>query len=308
MKKLIKISLLILSWNYSTAQLSKSSIDTLNDVNESLSTLIGSTRFNNYVKYKFEFSNTTDAVKLFSLTYDSKTNEKVDQYNVASFKLSEIDPNAVVIRAYNSKEIMLQIIAKNNSLSVNSIFIRDGKELGNSMLDRASISSYDSKMYKVQLERLRNSISYVVRVAQTEPNRKYQTDTSNLKTILQKNGDNTTTVDLSKLNKNKGHFVFGVMENSPVFLDSKTTKETEVNARNYLIGKAKEQNYNGKGKVFVEFVIDESGKVKDIQVLKGINSELDDLSVRIIKQMPTWIPGKVNGKNVSTKFSTNIEF
>lgn len=54
-----------------------------------------------------------------------------------------------------------------------------------------------------------------------------------------------------------------------------------------------------KGKVFVEFVIDSTGSVRDetVRVLKGIGHGCDEEAVRLVKESPDWIPGRISKRN-----------
>lgn len=67
-------------------------------------------------------------------------------------------------------------------------------------------------------------------------------------------------------------------------------------------------NQGIQGRVLVDFVIDEEGKVRDVKVLKGADPLLDEEAVRIISGSPKWKPGKVLGKKVSSEMSLYIEF
>jgi len=35
---------------------------------------------------------------------------------------------------------------------------------------------------------------------------------------------------------------------------------------------------------------------------------LDEEALRVIRKMPTWVPGKINGKAVKTKFTLPVKF
>ena len=63
-----------------------------------------------------------------------------------------------------------------------------------------------------------------------------------------------------------------------------------------------------QGRVLVDFVIDESGKVTDVKVLKGVDPLLDDEAVRVISASPAWKPGMVQGKKVKAEISLYVEF
>ena len=63
-----------------------------------------------------------------------------------------------------------------------------------------------------------------------------------------------------------------------------------------------------QGRVLVDFIIGEDGKIRDVKVLKGADPLLDEEAVRIISASPAWKPGKVMGKKVSSEMSLYVEF
>jgi periplasmic protein TonB len=62
------------------------------------------------------------------------------------------------------------------------------------------------------------------------------------------------------------------------------------------------------GKVFVQFIISEAGKVTNPKVLKSANPLLDAEAVRVVGTMPDWTPGKNKGKAVKVAFTLPIMF
>jgi len=63
-----------------------------------------------------------------------------------------------------------------------------------------------------------------------------------------------------------------------------------------------------QGRVLVEFVIDEKGKVCEVVAKKGPDQRLEDEAVRIISASPDWKPGVYRGKKVRTRLSLYVEF
>lgn len=63
-----------------------------------------------------------------------------------------------------------------------------------------------------------------------------------------------------------------------------------------------------EGKVFVRFIVDGSGKVKESQVLRGIGGGCDEEALRVVNKMPAWKPGKQRGKPVNVQFTIPIHF
>ena len=69
-------------------------------------------------------------------------------------------------------------------------------------------------------------------------------------------------------------------------------------AREYLI----------QGKVFVQFVVDKSGKLHDARVIQGIGGGCDEAALEAVKKRTKWMPGKVRGKDVSQEMVLPITF
>lgn len=65
---------------------------------------------------------------------------------------------------------------------------------------------------------------------------------------------------------------------------------------------------NISGKVFVQFIIDKTGKVIDVTVPRGVDKSLDKEAVRVVKSMPNWKPGMKDGVPVKVKYTIPIVF
>lgn len=66
--------------------------------------------------------------------------------------------------------------------------------------------------------------------------------------------------------------------------------------------------YNTQGKVYVRFVVKKNGEVGNIRIIKSVNLPLDQECVRILTNMPKWIPGKYNDKPVNSYFTLPVVF
>lgn len=62
------------------------------------------------------------------------------------------------------------------------------------------------------------------------------------------------------------------------------------------------------GKVYVSFVVDENGKVKDAKIARGVDPMLDKESLRVVNDLKTWVPGKEKGKAVKVVYTVPINF
>lgn len=65
---------------------------------------------------------------------------------------------------------------------------------------------------------------------------------------------------------------------------------------------------NEFGQVFVSFMVDVDGSIKDVKVVKGVSPSLDAEALRVVASMPKWTPAKTDGKAVKSSFSLPIVF
>lgn len=63
-----------------------------------------------------------------------------------------------------------------------------------------------------------------------------------------------------------------------------------------------------QGRVRVDFIIDEKGRVTNVKAVKSSHPLLEEEALRVIKASPDWKPGKVRGKKVKSEISLNVEF
>jgi TonB family protein len=63
-----------------------------------------------------------------------------------------------------------------------------------------------------------------------------------------------------------------------------------------------------EGKVFVQFVVRTDGRISDVTVTKGIGAGCDEEAIRLIQTMPTWAPGKQNGRAVNVSYTVPVTF
>lgn len=65
---------------------------------------------------------------------------------------------------------------------------------------------------------------------------------------------------------------------------------------------------NIQGRVVVKFVVKKDGSVGEVQVLRSKDPDLDKEAVRVVRTLPKFIPGKMNGQAVSVWFTLPINF
>tara|TARA_B100001758_G_C18367454_1_gene589353 strand:+ start:517 stop:1170 length:654 start_codon:yes stop_codon:yes gene_type:complete len=99
---------------------------------------------------------------------------------------------------------------------------------------------------------------------------------------------------------------FMVVENMPEFPggDLGLMKYIQKNVKYPPIAK----EYNITGKVYVSFIVDKSGNVTNVKIVRGVDKNLDAEAVRVVKSLPKYKPGKQRGKAVRVMFTIPINF
>ncbi len=63
-----------------------------------------------------------------------------------------------------------------------------------------------------------------------------------------------------------------------------------------------------EGVVYLNFVVNEAGRITDINILKGIGGGCDEEAIRVLQNMPLWKPGMQGGRNVKVQFNMPLRF
>lgn len=62
------------------------------------------------------------------------------------------------------------------------------------------------------------------------------------------------------------------------------------------------------GTVYVAFVVDKDGSIRDVELVRGIGGGCDEEAIRVITMMPRWTPGTQKGKAVAVRYTLPIAF
>lgn len=101
-------------------------------------------------------------------------------------------------------------------------------------------------------------------------------------------------------------FIYDVVEQMPEFPGGKLgLKKYIVDNLNYP---KRVKKAGIEGKVYTECIIEKDGEVTNEKVFTGISNKLENEALKVIENMPNWIPGKHKGKSVRVKVTIPIEF
>ncbi|MCQ2193014.1 MAG: TonB family protein [Paludibacteraceae bacterium] len=63
-----------------------------------------------------------------------------------------------------------------------------------------------------------------------------------------------------------------------------------------------------QGTVFLIITVNKDGSITDIEIVRPVDPAIDIEAVRLVKGMPNWVPGKIQGKPVRSKYTLPIKF
>ena len=65
---------------------------------------------------------------------------------------------------------------------------------------------------------------------------------------------------------------------------------------------------NVQGRVVVQFVVDKTGRVGEVKVVRSVDRDLDKEAVRVCTSLPKFTPGRQNGQAVSVWYTLPVTF
>ncbi len=100
--------------------------------------------------------------------------------------------------------------------------------------------------------------------------------------------------------------VFDVVEQKPQFPGGDAALLKYV--ADHIRYPAMAQENNVHGRVVVQFVVTKTGAVGEVKVVRGKDPDLDKEAVRVVKTLPKFVPGKMNGHAVNVWYTLPIQF
>ena len=63
-----------------------------------------------------------------------------------------------------------------------------------------------------------------------------------------------------------------------------------------------------QGRVILQFVVEKTGKIGEVKVVRSVDKDLDKEAVRLVKTLPEFFPGRQNGQAVSVWYTLPVTF
>ena len=137
-----------------------------------------------------------------------------------------------------------------------------------------------------------------------------QTETAFGQTDFDKGTDDLNVVREHKdeivVEEKKEEKVFTAVEQMPQFPGGEAELMKYISNNIKYPTMAMENNIQGR--VVVQFVVTSTGKIGEVKVVRSKDPDLDKEAVRVVKSLPNFIPGKMNGQAVNVWYTLPITF
>jgi protein TonB len=102
--------------------------------------------------------------------------------------------------------------------------------------------------------------------------------------------------------------IFTVVEQMPEFPGGEAALYKYLNSN--IKYPQMEADAHIQGTVYLTFVVDKDGNIKDVKPLRGVagGPNLEKEAMRVVKSMPSWKSGKQNGRPVSVQYNLPVRF
>ena len=121
------------------------------------------------------------------------------------------------------------------------------------------------------------------------------------------------TIDIRDLNINSTiagdgkEEIYTIVEQNPEFPGGMA--EFYEFLRNKLVYPPPAREAGAEGTATIKFVVNKDGSIGGVTVARSSGYKLlDDEAVRVVRMMPKWVAGKINGKSVSSWFQIPVRF
>ena len=100
---------------------------------------------------------------------------------------------------------------------------------------------------------------------------------------------------------------FAIVEQKPTFQGKDPNHFTKWVFSKIVYPEIAKEN-GVQGRVTLQFTIDTDGSIRNVKVLRGVDSSLDKEAVRVVSSSPKWSPGMQRNKPVRVKYTFPVVF
>ena len=123
---------------------------------------------------------------------------------------------------------------------------------------------------------------------------------------LNKNGVRTTAQQRKVMPIDPNEQIFTIVDKMPEFPTGEEGLGRFISEFIQYPVRAKQEGVQGR--ILCAFIVRKDGTISNLEVINGIDNELDNEALRVLSTMPKWTPGQNDNKTVSVKCILPIDF
>lgn len=100
--------------------------------------------------------------------------------------------------------------------------------------------------------------------------------------------------------------VYEIVEDMPAFPGGVTELMNYLSKNTHYPAATKRDGIQGR--VVVSFIVEPDGSISNAKLVRSVDPCIDQEALRVVRQMPKWIPGKQNGAAVRVKYNVPVTF
>ena len=235
------------------------------------------------------------------------SNNKLSDYYISPESFSLLFPNSELINIHSRKikyftssgELITELIKEDNLNELDSLNIKfESKES-------------EEGMYEDELEEIIKELEEEDDMGEAEDMDKEKEDMKEAEDMYETEDMDEEKEDMKETeDMYEDEEIFIVVENMPLYPGCNDEICTQSNILRYIRRNFKYppmlKGYGIEGKVIASFVVNKKGKASDIKILRGLDKEIDDEIVRVIKSLPDFTPGKKRNKPANVRYTIPI--
>lgn len=243
-------------------------------------------------------------------------NQSVENQPEATMVADTVKQIAVVTAKRNKPEQTV-VIVEDNVVAENAINDADGKT---DVLDETVVSNGGTVSMQVQAEIPAPAVVDVSAdkskggdipenpfAAKEQPAELAEVVIEGKKTAIAKENTIVRSSEIDGVHvSDEEEAVFLVVEEMPSFPGGDEAYKLFLQNNIRYPQSAKENGIEGT--VYLSFEVKKSGKLRNIKILRGVDDNLNNEAIRVVKLMPDWVPGKQRGKPVDVQMTLPIKF
>ncbi len=251
--------------------------------------------------------------KIREVGYFKNSDKSTDKYKEITFRFSDFDPNFILLKE-KEEYFFIILITINNQPLVNTTYYKSGgiKEVS-IFQDRLVLGNWQLK-YLTSGIRIHKLLQYIIsQLNESKPKQNYTTAfKGNKQALIQKPNEEIKTMQIPELEteapKLDGEDIYLDTDIPALFNGAENIEDNQKKMKMYFEQKKKENPVTARGTIYLQFVIDKTGKPKNVKILRGASNKLNKLAIKFIEEMPNWSPASNNGSNVNYVISTQVNF